>query len=108
MLAPGASIRDEQKSRKVVHFHPKVIMLYASTQVHFNVGDCSSFNVGDCSSFRISISSENPTKIALAGSVRAHNGSVHFPSTICDLIRQKTLGRIFGIPGPLPPLAIQC
>ena len=45
MLAPGASIRDEQKSRKVVHFHPRVIMLYASTQVpsfqcclfHFNV-----------------------------------------------------------------------
>ena len=66
------------------------------------------FNVGDCSSFRISISSENPTKIALAGSVRGHNGSVQKPSTIVDPIRQKTLRRIFVIPGPLPHLAIQC
>ena len=35
-------------------------------------------------------------------------GSVQKPSTIVDPIRQKTLGRIFVIPGPLPPLAIQC
>jgi len=43
-----------------------------------------------------------------SGYDRAHNGSVQKPSTIVDPIRQKTLGRIFVIPGPLPPLAIQC
>ena len=43
-----------------------------------------------------------------SGYDRAHNGSVYFWATIFDPNRQKTFGRIFGIPGPLSSLAIQC
>ena len=39
---------------------------------------------------------------------RAHNGSVRFPATIVDRIRQKTLGRIFGTSTSILRAAIQC